>query len=88
MLPAKLQQMSGAPLVLSYAERLPRGRGFAIRFVRFDEVLAGSPTQQAETINRAMQALIARCPAQYFWSYNRYKGTPAEASEHAQGERA
>ena len=27
-------------------------------------------------INRAMEQLIARCPAQYFWSYNRYK-TPA-----------
>lgn len=75
-LPAKLHQMSGAPLVLSYAERLPRGRGFAIRFVRFDEALEGTPEHQAETINRAMEMLIARCPAQYFWSYNRYKGKP------------
>lgn len=75
-LPAKLQQMSGAPLVLSYAERLPRGRGFAIRFVRFDDALEGTPERQAETINRAMEMLIARCPAQYFWSYNRYKGKP------------
>ncbi len=78
-LPAKLQQMSGAPLVLSYAERLPHGRGFAIRFVRFDDALDGSPEMQAETINRAMEMLIARCPAQYFWSYNRYKGTPPVA---------
>lgn len=76
-LPAKLHQMSGAPLVLSYAERLPRGRGFAIRFVRFDQALEGSPDQQAQTINAAMESLIARCPAQYFWSYNRFKGTPA-----------
>jgi len=29
--------------------------------------------EQATTINRAMEQLIARCPAQYFWSYNRYK---------------
>lgn len=78
-LPAKLQQMSGAPLVLSYAERLPHGRGFAIRFVRFDDALDGSPEKQAETINRAMELLIARCPAQYFWSYNRYKGQPPVA---------
>lgn len=77
-LPAKLHQMSGAPLVLSYAERLPRGRGFAIRFVRFDRVLEGTPAQQAQTINAAMESLIARCPAQYFWSYNRFKGTPAK----------
>ncbi len=67
-LPAKLQQMSGAPLVLSYAERLPWGRGFAIRFVRFGQALAGTPEQQARIINDAMEQLIARCPAQYFWS--------------------
>lgn len=75
-LPAKLHQMSGAPLVLSYAERLPLGRGYAIRFVRFDGTLAGTPEQQARAINIAMEQLIARCPAQYFWSYNRYKGQP------------
>ncbi len=75
-LPAKMQQMSGAALVLSYAERLPRGQGFAIRFVRFDRPLEGTPEQQARTINEAMEELIARCPAQYFWSYNRYKGKP------------
>ncbi len=75
-LPAKLQQMSGAPLVLCYAERLPHGRGFALRFVRFEQSLNGTPEQQARTINAAMEALIARCPAQYFWSYNRYKGKP------------
>lgn len=76
-LPAKLHQMSGAPLVLTYAERLPRGRGFAIRFVRFDQALEGTPAQQAQMINAAMESLIARCPAQYFWSYNRFKGTPS-----------
>ncbi len=75
-LPAKIQQMSGAPLVLSYAERLPHGRGFAIRFVRFDGPLVGTVEQQARKINQAMEELIARCPAQYFWSYNRYKGRP------------
>ncbi len=75
-LPAKLQQMSGAQLVLSYAERLPRGAGFAIRFVAFEGVLEGSAAAQTRRINAAMEQLIARCPAQYFWSYNRYKGKP------------
>jgi KDO2-lipid IV(A) lauroyltransferase len=73
-LPAKLQQLSGAQLVLSYAERLPRGAGFAVHFVAFDGKLEGTPLQQTRKINAAMEQLIARCPAQYFWSYNRYKG--------------
>lgn len=79
-LPAKMHQMSGAPLVLSYARRLPLGRGYAIHFVRFNEVLSGTAEQQARTINAAMEELITRCPAQYFWSYNRYKGTPSSSS--------
>ncbi|NMM37505.1 MAG: lysophospholipid acyltransferase family protein [Glaciimonas sp.] len=72
-LSAKLHQLSGAPIILSYAERLPFGRGYIVRFIRFEEVLGETPETQATAINRAMEKLIARCPAQYFWSYNRYK---------------
>jgi Kdo2-lipid IVA lauroyltransferase/acyltransferase len=72
-LPAKLQKMTGAPIILTYAERLPHGRGYLIRFVPFTEELSDDPQQQARAINRAMEKLIADCPAQYFWSYNRYK---------------
>ncbi len=72
-LPAKLQQMTGATIILSYAERLPNGRGFLVRFVPCDPLQATTPEGQARAINSAMEALIARCPAQYFWSYNRFK---------------
>ncbi len=75
-LPAKLAQMSGAPLVLSYAQRLPHGAGYAVHFVPFAHELSGTPAEQARTINAAMESLIAQCPSQYFWSYNRYKGRP------------
>lgn len=72
-LPAKLAQLGKAEIILVYAERRARGAGFIVRFVPFDGTLEGSAAQQAATINRAMEQLIARCPAQYFWSYNRYK---------------
>jgi KDO2-lipid IV(A) lauroyltransferase len=72
-LPAKLAQLGKAAIILVYAERRPRGAGFIVRFVPFDATLDGSAAEQAATINRAMEQLIARCPAQYFWSYNRYK---------------
>ena len=75
-LPAKLHQMTGAAIVLSYAERLPNGGGYTIRFVPFQQELTGTPEQQAAAINMFMEKLIARCPSQYFWSYNRYKSPP------------
>lgn len=79
-LPAKLHQMTGAPIILSYAERLPNGRGYVIHFVPCDQALGESADQQARAINAAMERLIARCPAQYFWSYNRYK-TPSGVTQ-------
>jgi KDO2-lipid IV(A) lauroyltransferase len=83
-LPAKLALLGKAVIVLTYAERLPRGRGWVVRFVPFEGELSGSPSDQVAAINRAMEQLIARCPAQYFWSYNRYKrpqGVAAPESE-------
>ena len=79
-LPAKLHQMSGAPILLAWAERLKHGRGYELRFVRFEETLSGTPEQQARSINAAMEKLIALCPSQYFWSYNRYKTPPGVAA--------
>ena len=72
-LPAKLAQLGKADILLTYAERLPHGRGYVIRFVPFEGDLSGTAAEQAASINRAMEQLIARCPSQYFWSYNRYK---------------
>lgn len=72
-LSAKLAAMTGAPIILTYAERLPFGRGFVQRFVPFEESLDGDAAQQARAINTAMEKLIAKAPSQYFWSYHRYK---------------
>lgn len=83
-LPAKLAQMGNAAVILVYAERLPRGRGFVVRFVPFEGELSGSTAAQASAINRAMEQLIARCPSQYFWSYNRYKQPEGVAAPDAQ----
>jgi KDO2-lipid IV(A) lauroyltransferase len=72
-LPGRLLQMTGCDLILCWAERLPRGRGWLIRYQRHAAPLAASAEEQAAAINAEMEKLIARCPSQYFWSYNRYK---------------
>lgn len=87
-LPGKLQSMSGAPIILSYAKRLAWGQGYEVCFVPFDEELGDSPEQQTGAINRAMEKLIANCPEQYFWSYHRYKTPPGATPVAAEGDRS
>ncbi|MFA9216377.1 MAG: lysophospholipid acyltransferase family protein [Sphingomonadaceae bacterium] len=87
-LPAKLAQLGDATIIVTYAERLPHGRGYVIRFVPFDGQLEGDAAQQAQTINTAMEQLIARSPSQYFWSYNRYKVPDGIAAPAATGDAA
>lgn len=77
----KLHLMTGAPIILTYGERLSFGRGYVVHFSRFipSQQPNATPAQQAGAINIAMEELIRQCPAQYIWSYNRYK-TPAHTS--------
>jgi KDO2-lipid IV(A) lauroyltransferase len=69
-LAARLAQ-TGATVLLAYAERLHYGAGYHLHFL--------APTGDVSTpegINRQIEQLILRCPGQYLWGYNRYKGSP------------
>ncbi len=69
-LSGRLAQSSGAAVLLACAERLPQGRGYAVRIEPLELDFAQSVPLQ---INRALERIIATAPAQYLWSYNRYK---------------
>jgi KDO2-lipid IV(A) lauroyltransferase len=69
-LSGRLAQSSGATIVLAYAERLPHGRGYAMRIEPLSLDFNQSVPLQ---INAALERVIATAPAQYLWSYNRYK---------------
>lgn len=78
----RLVEASGAAVLMAYAERLPNGTGYIIRI----EPLQIEPGRSsAQQINAALERVIRACPAQYLWSYNRYKvprgATPPEASK-------
>ena len=74
-LSARLAQMPGVQLVLIWGERLSWGRGYLVhlRPCQFKDGLNSDPQIAATQINQAMEALVRECPAQYIWSYNRYK---------------
>jgi KDO2-lipid IV(A) lauroyltransferase len=71
ILAGRLAEASGARTILAYAERLPRGRGYHLHLAPMPAPLAGE--SPARALNRAIEGLIRRCPAQYGWGYNRYK---------------
>ena len=81
-LSARLALTPGVQMVLIWGERLSWGRGFMVH-VRPYEVEGGlnkDPVVAATQINKAMEELVRECPAQYIWSYDRYKNPHGSAS--------
>lgn len=71
---SRLRKTTNALLVMMIAERLPRGQGYHLRF----EPLQADGFDET-ALNRALESVVRRCPAQYLWGYNRYK-VPAGAA--------
>jgi len=79
-LAARLASQSGAPIILAWCERLPWGAGYVLHFSALEPLPDGGLEAEVAHINRAMEALIRQCPAQYLWSYPRYKNPVSSAA--------
>lgn len=64
---------TGAATLFVYMERLPGGQGYHYHIRPPLTPLEGDTVARAAQINREVEAMIRECPAQYLWSYNRYK---------------
>jgi KDO2-lipid IV(A) lauroyltransferase len=70
---SKLARKTGAPVVAAYAERLPRGKGFRVRFQAVDEAVSDvSAEVSAAAVNDAVETLVRLSPDQYQWTYRRF----------------
>ena len=72
-LSARLAHAGQACVLLSWGERLPLGRGYVVHVRPLAEPLSTDAAVAAAQINRAMETLVRESPAQYLWSYDRYK---------------
>jgi len=72
-LAGKLARQTGVAVILTAGERLPKGKGWRMHYLRLPEPLPENPDALATLINESMEELIRRFPEQYLWSYNRYK---------------
>lgn len=69
----RLIQSTGAIPFMAYAERLSWGRGYRIHFDEFVAPLPKDRTEAAAALNHEVERIVRKLPAQYMWSYNRYK---------------
>lgn len=72
-LAASLQRKTGAAAFFVAAERLAWGRGYHLHILPLGEPLPADKTAAAIRINQGVEDVVRRFPAQYMWSYNRYK---------------
>ena len=73
---ARLAQQTGAPIFITYAERLARGSGYRLHF-RPLALADGSSTEEiTAAVNAAIEDCVLRIPQQYQWSYKRFKTRP------------
>lgn len=68
-LASKLAEKTGATVIMVYGERLAQGKGYIVHFTKLDDHAIATPA----LLNQAIESQIKQCPAQYYWSYHRYK---------------
>jgi Kdo2-lipid IVA lauroyltransferase/acyltransferase len=68
-LASKLAEKTGAQVLMAFGERLPKGKGYHIHVTPIADGAIATPAQ----LNLEIEKLIATCPEQYLWGYNRYK---------------
>ena len=72
----RLVQRTGCIVVLVACERLPGGR-FRVHYMRADEnVYSEDMVTSLSAVNSGVERCIAIDPAQYLWSYRRFKTRP------------
>lgn len=82
-LAGRLIQKSGAAVVYAYAERMPRGQGFRMHFRAPVNSFADRDLDVITTrVNADIEACVREVPAQYQWTYRRFKFTPEELAKH------
>ncbi|MBC7786654.1 MAG: lysophospholipid acyltransferase family protein [Methylophilaceae bacterium] len=68
-LASKLANKTGATVFMAFGERLSRARGYHIHIKELKVNAISTPT----LLNSEIENQIKQCPAQYLWSYTRYK---------------
>ena len=79
---SRLARKSGAPVLFTFAERLPWGRGYVLHYKPAPAGIADAdPVQAASALNQGVEQCVLAAPAQYQWTYKRFKSRPPGEAE-------
>jgi len=74
---AKLASRNNVDVLFCLVERLPRGQGWRVHFIKPEPGIADPDKVVAATaLNRTVERCIERCPSQYMWNYKRFRLKP------------
>jgi len=73
---AKIAQKNDLQVLIFWAKRLPKGRGYELNLEPVDlNINEDTLEGQVTSMNQCVEALIRKMPEQYMWSYKRFKST-------------
>lgn len=79
-LPHDLLMKTNAIAVFGFAKRLPNAEGFEVYFFEPDEeIYSEDLATSAAAMNRTIERMISIAPAQYQWTYKRFRRRPDDA---------
>lgn len=74
---ARIAQLSGAPVLPFYSERLSGKQGYLLRILPpLEGFPSGDDVADATRINQVIETQVRRAPEQYLWVHKRFKTRP------------
>ncbi|MFZ1324810.1 MAG: lysophospholipid acyltransferase family protein [Candidatus Contendobacter sp.] len=74
---SRLARKTGAPVFLTWVERLAHGQGYRLQLRTLPEVTAAASLEESvAALNRGVEAAVRTLPTQYLWVYKRFKTRP------------
>ncbi len=75
----RLARISKAPVLPYFPERLEDGSGYVMRILPpFDDYPTDDPAVDTARFHALIEDHVRRCPAQYLWTYKRFKTADAD----------
>jgi len=74
---ARFASRTNAQVLFSYAERLPKGAGWHVKYFASDSAVSHADKQVATTaLNKGVEDCVLNLPKQYMWNYKRFRILP------------